>query len=247
MKKEIRLQKAIADSGVCSRRSAEELIIKGQVFVNKKKASLGMSVDCEKDEIFVNGKKIKFEEKVYFALNKPKGVISTASDDRKRKSVLDIVKCDKRIYPVGRLDRDTIGLLILTNDGELVNVLTHPKYGHEKTYIAIIQVPHRWEDKDIKKAISKMEKGVRIADGFKTSPAKVSILERVSNDRHSLSITIKEGHKHQVRQMINACMMTVVSLKRVKFGPIELSDLEEGQYRALSEKEISLLKELAQA
>lgn len=242
MKNKIRIQKAIALSSVASRRAAEELIRRGKVKVNGSIAKIGQSVDPESDDISVNGKKIVFEEKEYFILNKPLGFISTTSDDLGRKSVIDIVKTNKRIVPVGRLDKNTTGLLILTNDGELANKLTHPKFLNEKEYEAYVEVPSRWEIHEVEKRLARMAKGVKIANKFKTSPAKVKILKKNSADRYTLSIAIHEGHKHQVRQMIDSVGFSVVGLRRVRMGSITLGDLKEGEYRPLTDEEIEKLK-----
>jgi len=238
----IRLQKIIADAGTCSRRKAEDLIRDRKVRVNGEMAKIGQSADPEKDEIIVDKKKISQEEKIYFLLNKPVGVVSTVSDEQGRESVVDLIKTNKRIVPVGRLDSSTAGLLILTNDGDLVNKLTHPKFEHEKEYQALAQIPHDWNEARLKDAIQKMKSGVKIADDFRTSPAKVNIISQKSNDRYLLSITIHEGRKHQVRQMIDAVGMSVVALKRVRTGSLVLGDLKEGEYRELSEREVSELK-----
>jgi len=242
MADKIRLQKAIADAGICSRRAAEELIRLKKVKVNNFIASIGDKVNVEFDEIEVDEKKIKKENKVYFLLNKPKGVISTSIDERGRSSVIDLIKTEKRIVPVGRLDKDTTGLLILTNDGDLVNKLTHPKFEHKKEYEALVQVPHDWVSLRLQDAIKKLERGVRIANDFRTSPAKVKILNQVSNDRYYLSIIIYEGHKHQVRQMLDAVGISTVELKRVATGSVRLGEIKEGEYRELSKGEIQELK-----
>ena len=216
----MRLQKAIASAGVCSRRASEELILSGKVLVNSKRASLGQSADFGKDEIIVEGKKISpfdnlsEEKKVYFVLNKPKGVITTASDDRGRLSAAGMIKTKYRIVPVGRLDKNTTGILILTNDGDLVNRLTHPKFEHEKEYEALVQIPHDWNDERIQNAVRKLRSGV----------------------------IIHEGHKHQVRQMIDAVGMSILALKRVRVGFLRIGDLKEGEYRELSQVQASELK-----
>ena len=244
----MRLQKAIASAGVCSRRASEELILSGKVLVNSKRASLGQSADFGKDEIIVEGKKISpfdnlsEEKKVYFVLNKPKGVITTASDDRGRLSAAGMIKTKYRIVPVGRVDKNTTGILILTNDGDLVNRLTHPKFEHEKEYEALVQIPHDWNDERIQNAVRKLRSGVIIANDFKTSPADASVLNKISNNRHILRVIIHEGHKHQVRQMIDAVGMSILALKRVRVGFLRIGDLKEGEYRELSQVQASELK-----
>ena len=244
--KKIVLQKAIADAGVCSRRAAEELIRDKRVKVNGKVAAkLGERVDPEKDQIAVNGKLVsKPEDKVYYLLNKPKGVLSTVRDEHGRKTVLDLIKVNKKVVPVGRLDSDTTGLLILTNDGDLVYELTHPKFEHEKEYQALIQIPQYWAEDKLKDALKRMERGVKVAGDFKTSPAKVRVIGQKTNDRYLISVTIHEGHKHQVRQMIDASGLTVVDLKRVRMGSLNLGALPEGASRELTAREVGLLKKV---
>ncbi|MBI1961719.1 MAG: rRNA pseudouridine synthase [Parcubacteria group bacterium] len=237
------LQKALADAGVCSRRAAEALIARGRVKVNGCVVTkLGTRVDVARDVIAVDGAEKRPEgQKAYFLLHKPLGVLSTAADDRGRKTVLSIVKTHERVVPVGRLDVDTTGLLILTNDGDLVYELTHPKFEHEKEYEAVVAVPGGWSAGLLKKALQRLEAGVNITTG-KTSPAKARLIKKVGTHRYLVSITIHEGRKRQVRQMIDAVGMSVVGLKRVRMGPILLGTLPEGKYRPLTEKEIQLLK-----
>jgi len=241
---QIVLQKVIADAGVASRRASEEFITAGKVKVNNEIVTkLGTRVDPEKDTVEVSGKVLdRSEEKVYFILNKPKGIVSSASDDRGRETVLDLIDTDKRIVPVGRLDIDTTGLLLLTNDGDLVHKLTHPKFENKKEYEAIVQIPQDWDKETLETVLKKMEKGVKINNNFKTSPAKINIIDQKSNDRFRISVTIHEGHKHQVRQMIDVAGMTSVDLRRVKVGSIELGNLFEGSYRELTNAEVENLK-----
>jgi len=238
------LQKAIADAGIASRRASEELISSGKVKVNNKVVTkLGTRVDPEKDSIEVNGKIIdRPEQKVYFLLNKPKGIICSVQDDRGRKTVVDLIETDKRIVPVGRLDIDTTGLIILTNDGDLVHKLTHPKFENKKEYEAIIQIPQDWDKEVLERVIKKMEKGVKIANDFETSESKIIIIDKKSNDRFRISVTIHEGHKHQVRQMIDVAGMTVVDLRRVRVDSLGLGTLFEGSYRELTNQEVVELK-----
>lgn len=241
--KKIVLQKALALSGIASRRAAEGLIIAGRVKVNSRLVTkLGSRVDVEADKITVTGKPLIFERKVYFLLHKPSGIVSTARDDRGRQTVVDLVPSQERLVPVGRLDVNSTGLLLLTNDGELTYRLTHPKFEHEKEYEALIQVPHDWDIKSVEAALKKFVHGVRLVGGFKASPAQAKILSQKSNDRFLVSITLHEGRKHQVRQMIDSIGASVVELKRVRMGPIVLGDLGIGKYRPLSEEEIKLLK-----
>ncbi|MBI4122474.1 MAG: rRNA pseudouridine synthase [Parcubacteria group bacterium] len=238
------LQKALADAGVASRRSAEKLIAEGRVRVNGSVVrKLGTRVDLGRDAITLDGKRLAQPSRfVYFLLNKPAGVVSTVSDERGRETVLDLVPSRARVVPVGRLDVNTTGLLILTNDGDLVYELTHPKFEHEKEYEAVVQIPQDWDKDRFKSARGRMRHGLRIAGGFRTSPAKIAVLEQVTNDRYLISITIHEGRKHQVRRMIDSVGMSVVSLKRVRMGPIKLGDLPEGECRELADQEIRALK-----
>ncbi len=241
----MRLQKAIARGGICSRRKAEDLINKGNVLVNGQIAKIGMRVDPKDDKIIVLGKELAREDKVYIAFNKPKGVISTVSDEQGRKNMLDFVNIQERLVPVGRLDKDTTGLLLLTNDGDIVNILTHPSFEHEKQYELIVEIPHDWNKKRFHLALKQIEKGVTIAGNFYTSPARVKIVAQKSNDRFCIRITIHEGHKHQVRQMASACGMSVIYLKRIQVGPIKLGTLPEGEFRYLSDIEIESLQKSA--
>ncbi len=238
------LQKFLADSGVASRRASEDIIKKGSVEINGSIVTkLGTRVNPEKDIIKVDGEVLdRPKNLVYFLLNKPKGILSSASDDRGRKTVIDLIKTDTRVVPVGRLDIDTTGLLLLTNDGDLVNKLTHPKFEHEKEYEVVIQISQNWEKKNLENALSVMSKGVKISNDFTTSPSKARIIDQITNDRYLVSVVIREGHKHQVRQMIDAAGITVVGLRRIRMSILGLGDLKEGEYRELSEFEISKLK-----
>ena len=233
-----RLQKVIANSGYCSRRKAEELIINGKVKVNNILVKeLGVKVN-DNDIITVDGKSLVKEKKEYILLYKPRGVVTTTSDEKNRKTVLDLIETNNRLYPVGRLDYDTTGILLLTNDGELTNILIHPKNEVEKVYIAKIEGILTGDD------IKKLEKGV-IIDNKKTAPCKVKV-KKV--DRHNVitlvQLTIHEGKNHQVKKMFDAVGKTVIKLKREKFAFLDLSGLKPGEYRYLSIKEIKKLYSL---
>ena len=238
------LQKALAQAGVASRRHAEEMIIAGRVWVNGEPArKLGARVDVAKDKITVDKKSLVFDtELVYFLLNKPAGVVATTSDTHRRDTVVDMIPTKERIVPVGRLDINTTGLLILTNDGDLVYKLTHPKFENEKEYEALIQIPQTWDKARLMEMLKRFVQGVRITGGFITSPAAAKIISQKTNDRYFVSLTIHEGHKHQVRQMINAIGASVVELKRTRMGTISLGDLPVGQWRKLAAEEIQELK-----
>lgn len=231
-----RLQKIIAQSGYCSRRKAEELIVDGKVKVNGKVITeLGTKVDYN-DTISINGKPLNNkEEKIYYLLNKPRGVITSVKDEKDRKTVLDFIPNDKRVYPVGRLDYDTTGVLLLTNDGELTNLLTHPKNHVEKTYIAKV------EGLVMKQDLEKLCNGVMI-DGKKTSKAKARIKKMDKKTNHTLvELVIHEGRNHQVKKMFEAIGYNVLKLKREKFSFLNTNGLKSGEYRQLSIKEVKKL------
>lgn len=234
----MRLQKYLAEAQVASRRKAEEIILEGRVNVNGKKVTeLGTKVESEIDEITVDGKKVEICEKmVYIMLNKPEGCVTTVKDQFGRKSVIDYVKdVGERVYPVGRLDYDTSGLLIITNDGELTYRLTHPKHNIEKTYIAEVdKVPDE-------EAMEKFRNGI-IIDGRKTAPAKIKIIKK--SKLTTLNIKIKEGRNRQVRKMCAAIGCNVITLKRIATGKLELGNLEKGKYRYLTDEEIKYIKNL---
>lgn len=233
-----RLQKIIANSGYASRRKAEELISLGKVKVNGKTIyEMGYKASFS-DFIEVEGNPIKVEEKEYYLLNKPRGVVTTTSDDKKRKTVIDLIETGKRIYPVGRLDYDTTGLLILTNDGELTNILTHPKNKIDKVYIAKINGLIG------KEQLKKLENGVYI-DNIKTSKARARIKKYdKKSDTSIVELTIHEGKNHQVKKMFESIGYEVLKLKREKFAFLTLDGLKSGEYRKLSIKEIKKLYSL---
>ena len=234
-----RLQKVIANSGVASRRKAEELIKEGRVKVDGKIVTeLGTKVS-KNNVIEVDNIKISTEEKVYFVLNKPRGVVTTARDEHGRKTVVDLIDCGKRIYPVGRLDYDTTGLLILTNDGDFTNNITHPKNKIDKTYVAKINGILSISD------IMSLKKGVLLDDG-KTAPAKVKIKSVDNKTKNSLiEITIHEGKNHQVKRMFEALGFEVLKLKRERIGFLTLKGLASGEYRVLTHKEVTKLYALS--
>ena len=233
-----RLQKVIANSGVTSRRKAEELIQNGKVKVNGEViTTLGYKVNTS-DNIEVNGISISKEEKVYYILNKPREVITSVEDDKGRKTVVDIIKEDKRIYPVGRLDYDTTGLLILTNDGELTNLLTHPKNEIDKCYVAKINGVLS------PKELMMLKSGVMI-DGVKTRKAHVKTRKiDKENDTSIVEIIIHEGKNHQVKNMFKAVNHEVLKLKRERIAFLDLTGLKSGEYRKLNHKEVTTLYSL---
>ncbi len=232
----IRLQKYLADAGVSSRRKCEELISQGRVEVNGRIVNEpGSKVDGS-EEIKVDGRTIEPEtKKVYILLNKPVGYISSAKDQFSRKTVVDLTDTVKeRIYPVGRLDYDTSGLIILTNDGGFANILMHPRHEVRKKYRAVIS--GMLSDEDIKK----LEQGLDIG-GYTTVPAKVTV-RRAAADRSIVDIEIHEGKNRQVRRMFEAVGHPVRQLKRTAIGDLAVGGLEEGQWRHLSKKEVVALK-----
>lgn len=235
----MRLQKYMAKSGVASRRKSEEIILAGRVKVNDIVVKeLGTKVDPKKDIVKVDEKTIKLEDKkIYIMLNKPKGYVTTLRDEHGEKIVLDLIQeIEERIFPVGRLDKDTTGLLLMTNDGDLAHKLTHPKNEVPKKYIALVEgIPNN-------KKLNKFRKGLKI-DGRITSRAYVKVLRKYK-DSSVLEISIHEGRNRQVRKMCEYIRHPVIELKRIGIGDLRLGDLELGQWRYLTEKEIRYLKEL---
>lgn len=232
-----RLQKVMAHAGIASRRKCEELITTGHVRVNGKLVTkLGCKVNSH-DQIEVDGIPITQEERVYYAFYKPRGVISAVSDDKGRKVVTEFfTDVKERIYPVGRLDYDTSGILILTNDGELSQRLTHPKYEVDKVYVAKVNgIANKYN-------LRPLVYGMKI-DGYKTAPARYEIIS-VNEEKETsvVSLTIHEGRYHQVKKMFEACGLPVQKLKREVYGPITLQDLKPGSYRRLTPKEVKMLK-----
>lgn len=233
-----RLQKVIASSGYCSRRKAEELIVQGKVKVNNVVITeLGVKVSPT-DTVTIDGKALTKEEYEYILLYKPRGYLTTTSDDKDRKTVMDLIETSKRLYPVGRLDYDTSGLLLLTNDGNLTNLLIHPRNNIDKMYVAKIEgilTPIE---------IKKLENGV-IIDDYKTSKSRVKVKKIDKKNNTSLVyITIHEGKNHQVKKMFEAVGHDVIKLKRETLAFLDLSGLKSGEYRYLSLKEVKKLYSL---
>ncbi len=231
----VRLQKVLAAAGVDSRRKCEELILEGAVRVNRKVVdTLPAFVEPENDIITVNGKRISAERKVYFLLNKPKGVICSNKDPDGRKRAIDMVPSRERIFCVGRLDIDTTGLIILTNDSEMANRLTHPRYEIAKTYVAKVK------GQAVGEKVERLKRGVWMAEG-RTGRAKVKILKR-SEKESLLEITIRQGLNRQVRRMLANVGLRVKSLKRTQIGKITERGLGVGKFRVLSKKEVENLR-----
>lgn len=233
-----RLQKVMASYGVASRRRCEELIASGAVKVNGRTAELGCKVDMAGDRVEIEGwgrLGASEPEKIYLMLNKPKGFVTTVKDEAGRRTVMEFVKnIRQRIYPIGRLDRDTEGLLLFTNDGGFVQRLLHPSHLVDKVYIADV------DSLPGKREIRFLEEGVCLDDGW-TAPAKVKILSE-----GQVELTIHEGRKHQVKRMLAAVGCRVSALKRIRFGPLSLGNLAVGKYRFLSDREVKELTELPQ-
>ncbi|KOA20913.1 ribosomal large subunit pseudouridine synthase B [Clostridium homopropionicum DSM 5847] len=235
---EERLQKYMATCGVASRRKCEEIILEGRVRVNGEVIrELGFKVTPGSDEVLVDSKPIFLEEKkVYIALHKPEGVVSTVKDERNRKTIIDLVDVEERVYPIGRLDYNTSGLILLTNDGDVYNKLIHPREEVNKIYIAVIKgIPS-------KDSIYQFCNGVDIG-GYITAKANFRILEEL-NDKCKVKITIHEGKNRQIRKMCDVIGHPVIALKRVAVGKINLGTLEKGKWRNLDREEVEYLKSL---
>ncbi len=229
----IRLQRYMAQAGVASRRKCELLINQGRVTINGQTAVIGQSVIPSQDRVELDGRLLTPTPPYYLILHKPEGYITTVSDPAGRPTVMDLIPPIKpRIYPVGRLDKDTTGLLLLTNDGELTHGLLHPSSGVQKVYIAKL-------NKDISfKQLTALEKGVILEDG-PTAPCRARKI-----DSATVELTIKEGRKRQVRRMFAALGHQVIALKRVRFGPLQLGDLLPGAHRPLNKNELKALRKL---
>jgi 23S rRNA pseudouridine2605 synthase len=237
-----RLQKVLAAAGLASRRKCEEIITQGRVTVNGKAVTeLGAKVDPANDEIVVDGKRIAQQQKIYLALHKPKGVITSAKDPEGRQTVMDYLHGIKeRVYPVGRLDYDTEGLLLLTNDGEFANLLMHPRHHVPKTYLVTTKgVPHG-------SLLDKLRNGIELDDG-KTAPAEVEYADADPDTKEAVvQVTITEGRNRQVRRMFEAIRTPVLRLKRTRFGSVFLGGLQRGKYRHLTKAELAELRDLAE-
>ena len=231
-----RIQKILAHAGYGSRRSAEKLIETGRVMVNGKVAILGQKADPTKDEIRLDHTIVNTKvELVYLAVNKARGIISTTGGPDRRRKITDVVPNSKNLHIVGRLDADSEGLMIMTNDGELTNRLTHPRYGHEKEYQALVsKIPS-------KKQIDAWQRGIVMIDGTKSRPAQVT-LTRTKGKGAWLKIIMKEGRKRQIREIAGLLGLHVVKLIRVRISSLNLGNLKTGSWRELEESEIRALK-----
>ena len=231
-----RLQKILAQAGLGSRRACEAMIEAGRVSVNGQVASLGMKADPTQDRITLDGRSLgEAEDATYILLNKPPGVLSSLRSQGGLPTVLDLLDSDVRVYPVGRLDKDSEGLMLLTNDGELANQLSHPRYGHEKEYRVLLdRAPSA-------AALERWQQGVTLPDGFTTSPARVW---RAAGEGRGawLGIVLTEGHKRQLRETARVLGLRVRRLIRIRMDSLELEDLEPGSWRFLTQGEIARLR-----
>jgi 23S rRNA pseudouridine2605 synthase len=228
----------MASCGVASRRKCEEIILEGRVKVNEEIIKdMGYKVEPSMDKVYVDSKLISLEEKkVYVALNKPEGYVSTVKDERGRKTILDIVKVNERIFPIGRLDYNTSGLLLLTNDGDIYNRVIHPRQEINKVYIAVIQGPPSEDE------MEEFRNGVDIGE-YITAKAKIKVLKKITCNCQ-VEIIIHEGKNRQVRRMCEKIGHPVIALKRVSVGKISLGSLNRGEWRYLTEEEVNYLKSL---
>lgn len=229
-----RLQKVLAAAGVASRRASEELIVAGRVTINGVEASLGDKLDPAVDVVHVDGERINVDpERLYVMLNKPQQVVTTADDPEGRTTVLDLVNLPQRLFPVGRLDQDTEGLLLLTNDGQLAHALTHPSFEVERVYVALVPGPVR------KHVLAELRGGVELEDG-PARPVRIKVLGE-ERSRALVEVVMTEGRKREVRRMFAAVGLRVERLARTSFGGVELGELRQGRWRFLSSAEVAQL------
>jgi 23S rRNA pseudouridine2605 synthase len=233
-----RLQRLLAAAGIASRRGAEELVRAGRVTVDGRVAGLGESADPDTQDVRFDGRPIRPAAHEYWLLNKPGGTVTTARDPQGRRTVIDFIPTLVRVFPVGRLDLDTTGVLLLTNDGELTHRLLHPRFGVEKEYVATVRGPVEVA------ALAALRRGLMLEDG-PTAPAQVTLLEAPRGETR-LALVIHEGRKRQVKRMLEAVGHPVLGLHRRRFGPLTDEGLAVGQARPLHEQELGLLKETAE-
>ena len=238
----IRIQKALSEAGVASRRAAEELVRQGRVTINGRKAEIGQSVNPDRDVIAVDGKRVYFARKKqyrYIMMNKPRGYVTTLSDELGRRCVTDLLTgVEERVYPIGRLDRNSEGLLLFTNDGELANRIMHPASHINKVYRVTVR-PHATEEQ-----IIALTDGVVLDDGSKTLPAAIHVVTD-EPERTVLEMTIREGKNRQIRRMCEAVGLDVIRLRRSALGAVKLGMLQPGQYRELTSQEVTALRTAA--
>lgn len=236
-----RLHKVLASRGVASRRAAERMILEGRVTVNGVTAVVGQSIDPDEDRIEVNGRPITHTNTSrYLALHKPEGYITSTVGEEGRKTVMDLIDAPERLYPVGRLDLDSAGLLFFTNDGEWANLVTHPRYEIDKEYVALVRGHPSNQELDV------LQNGIRLPTGGVTSPCRVESSHRTETTT-SLQVTVHEGKKRQIRLMLAAIGYPVLRLTRVRIGPIRLGDLARGTWRELTPEEVTAMRVTAEA
>lgn len=229
-----RLQRILAEAGIASRRSSEELIRQGRVAINGQVATLGTKADPEVDEVTLDGQPLLTKPKTVLALHKPRGVVTTRQDPQGRKTVMDLLPPELHyLYPVGRLDYDTSGLLLMTNDGDLAHALAHPRHAVWKVYLATL------EGKITDEALDQLRQGVQLEEGT-TAPAKVTLLQR--GPRSHIEIAIRQGWNRQIRRMAGVVGYPVAALHRIAIGGLKLGDLPAGSHRPLHEREIAALR-----
>jgi 23S rRNA pseudouridine2605 synthase len=229
-----RLQKVMAAAGVASRRASEDLIAAGRVTINGEVAELGAKCDPAVDVVELDGERVNVDpDRVYVMLNKPRGVVSTAEDPQGRPTVVELINLPQRLFPVGRLDQDTEGLLLLTNDGELTHRLLHPSFEVERVYVALVPGPVR------KRALAQLREGVELEDGIARA-TRVRVLEE-ERSKALVELVMTEGKKREVRRMFGALGLTVERLARVAYGGVELGELRQGKWRFLTHAEIGAL------
>ena len=238
-----RIQKVMAEQGMCSRRAAEQIILEGRVKVNGHPVRLGDKMDINRDVISIDGQRIRLEKKQemhYLMLHKPRGFVTTTSDDRGRKTVMDLVsEYPVRVFPVGRLDKDSEGLLLLTNDGNFANLMMHPSHGVSKLYRVTVR-PRAEEEQ-----IIALSKGVTLDDGTVPQPAVINVVVDEPG-RTVMEMTIKEGKNREIRRMCQAVGLEVIRLRRNAMGAVKMGMLQPGQYRELTKSEVAALRAAAQ-
>lgn len=238
-----RIQKVMAEQGLCSRRAAEQIIAEGRVKVNGHPAKVGDKMDLNRDTLMIDGQRVRLvrkQELYYLMLNKPRGYVTTTSDERGRKTVMDLLAdFPTRVFPIGRLDKDSEGMLLLTNDGDFANLMMHPSHGVSKLYRVTVR-PRAEESQVIA-----LSEGVTLDDGTVTQPAVIKIVVDEPG-RTVLEMTIKEGKNRQIRRMCEAVGLEVVRLRRNAMGAVKLGMLQPGQYRELSKSEVTALRAAAQ-
>ena len=241
--RDTRIQKVLSELGLCSRRAAEQIIQEGRVTLNGRPVQLGDKMDPLKDHLAVDGQTVsvpKKSEHYYYMLHKPRGYVTTMSDERGRKTVVELLEgTPVRVYPIGRLDKDSEGLLLFTNDGDFANMLSHPSHGVSKTYRVTV---HPAADEN---QILELAQGVVLDDGVRTQPATVRVAADEA-ERTVLEITIKEGKNRQIRRMCEAVGLEVARLRRISYGPVRLGMLAPGKYRELTGQEVAALRASAQ-